>query len=126
MENKQMLMALIELLLKSENPNTDSKESNTDPFIGKKVILRCDRSGVYFGTLIWRTAIRGRLENARRLWSWEGALDTFDLASKGTSEPKECKFSTVVELSEQPDVLDFILCSEKAVMSLESVSAWEK
>lgn len=39
--------------------------------IGKKVIIRGDRSGVEYGTLV---AYKGRevtLHNARRIWFWD-------------------------------------------------------
>ncbi len=41
--------------------------------INKKVIIRGDRSGVEFGTLVARVGREVTLHNARRLWYWDGA-----------------------------------------------------
>ena len=37
-------------------------------FIGKKVIVRGDRSGVFFGTLAAKDGQEVKLEKCRRLW----------------------------------------------------------
>ena len=41
--------------------------------IGKKVIIRGDRSGVEFGTLVAQNGREVTLKNARRIWYWSGA-----------------------------------------------------
>lgn len=41
--------------------------------IGKKVIIRGDRSGVEFGTLVAHDGQEVTLHNARRIWYWAGA-----------------------------------------------------
>lgn len=38
--------------------------------INKKVIIRGDRSGVVFGTLVSQNGQEVTLHNARRLWYW--------------------------------------------------------
>lgn len=40
--------------------------------IGKKVIIRGDRSGVEFGTLVAYKGNEVTLRNARRIWYWDG------------------------------------------------------
>lgn len=54
--------------------------------IGKFVVVRTINAGVHFGTLVevinenYQTI---RLENARRLWQWSGALSLSEVAMKG-------------------------------------------
>ena len=42
--------------------------------IGKKVIIRGDRSGVEFGELVEQNCSVVTLNNARCLWYWAGVL----------------------------------------------------
>lgn len=51
--------------------------------IGKNVLIRTTSAGVHFGTLISRKGQEVHLKNARRLWSWQGALSLSEVASKG-------------------------------------------
>lgn len=44
----------------------------TNEMMGKKVIVRGDRSGVFFGTLVGKDGREVKLENCRRLWYWDG------------------------------------------------------
>jgi uncharacterized protein DUF6948 len=50
---------------------------------GTKVIVRTYSAGVHFGTLEDREGQEIHLKNARRLWSWNGALSLSEVASKG-------------------------------------------
>lgn len=54
-------------------------------FIGKKVIVRGDRSGVFFGTLRERNGQEVVLADCRRLWYWDGAASISQLAVDGTT-----------------------------------------
>ena len=56
-------------------------------FIGKKVIVRGERSGVFFGTLAAKDGQEVKLEKCRRLWYWDGAASISQLAADGTSNP---------------------------------------
>ena len=51
--------------------------------IGKFVLIRTYSAGVHFGTLIERNGKEVLLKNARRLWSWNGALSLSEVAMKG-------------------------------------------
>ena len=62
----------------------------------KKVIVRGDRSGVFFGTLEMRNGREVKLSNCRRLWYWDGAASDFQLATNGVAAPRNCKFTVVV------------------------------
>jgi hypothetical protein len=50
---------------------------------GKFVLIRTFSAGVHFGTLIERNGKEVRLKDARRLWSWSGALSLSEIAMKG-------------------------------------------
>lgn len=50
---------------------------------GKKVLIRTTSAGVHFGTLISRKGQEVHLKNARRLWSWTGALSLSEIAANG-------------------------------------------
>lgn len=95
-------------------------------FIGKKVIVRGDRSGIFFGTLAEVEGREVKLLNCRRLWYWDGAASISQLAKDGTSRPENCKFTVIVNEIVIFDVIEVILCDEKAINSIEEVKEWKK
>lgn len=52
---------------------------------GDFVLVRTYSAGVHFGTLSERNGQEICLENARRLWSWNGALSLSEVAMKGVN-----------------------------------------
>lgn len=92
--------------------------------IGKKVIIRGDRSGVEFGTLVAHNGREVTLHDARRFWSWEGAASLSQLATDGTSKPEECKFTVRVKSITILDAIEIIPCTDKAIESIEGVKEW--
>ena len=52
---------------------------------GTKVLIRTYSAGVHFGTLESRNGQEVHLKNARRLWSWSGALSLSEVASTGVN-----------------------------------------
>ena len=92
----------------------------------KKVIIRGDRSGVFFGTLVERKGQEVKLANCRRLWFWDGAASISQLAVDGTTCPGNCKFTVVVSEIEILDVIEVIPCTDKAIKSIESVPVWKR
>ena len=95
-------------------------------FKGKKVIVRGDRSGVFFGTLAEKDGREVRLEKCRRIWYWNGAASISQLAVDGTSNPGGCKFTVTVDEIEILDAIEIIPCSEKAIKSIEGVKVWAR
>lgn len=95
-------------------------------FIGKKVIVRGDRSGVFFGTLKEKEGQEVVLANCRRLWYWEGAASISQLAAEGTTNPGGCKFTMSVDEIGILDAIEIIPCTENAVNSIEKVSVWKR
>lgn len=95
-------------------------------FIGKKVIVRGDRSGVFFGTLTEKDGREVRLENCRRIWYWEGAASISQLAVDGVSAPDNCKFTVTVDEIEILDAIEVVPCTDKAIESIERVREWKR
>lgn len=93
---------------------------------GIKVIVRGDRSGVFFGTLEERNRQEVTLSNCRRIWYWDGAASISQLAVDGTSKPEECKFTVTVPEIVILDAIEVIPCTNKAIKSIESVWVWKK
>lgn len=50
---------------------------------GTFVLIRTHSAGVHFGTLEEKEGQEVRLSNARRLWSWSGALSLSEIAMTG-------------------------------------------
>lgn len=94
-------------------------------YIGKIVIVRGDRSGLFFGTLASRVGQEVKLTDVRRLWYWDGAASDFQLAAEGVKAPKRCKFTMVISEIEILDAIEVLPCTEQAIKSLSSVAVWK-
>lgn len=92
--------------------------------IGKKCIVRCDRSGVFFGTLEEMEGQQARISNVRNIWWWEGAASVMQLAKEGTKQPNDCKFTVTVSEIVVKDVIQVIPCTEEAIANIEAVKSW--
>ncbi len=95
-------------------------------FIGKKVIVRGDRSGVFFGTLAEKEGTEVKLNNCRRIWYWDGAASISQLAVDGTTRPTNCKFTVTVDEIIITDAIEIIACTEKAADKIEKVAEWKR
>lgn len=93
--------------------------------IGKKVIIRGERSGVFFGMLKAKEGKEVTLENCQRLWFWSGAASISQLAMEGVKYPGECKFTVTVDEILITDAIEIIPCTEKAIESIEGVKEWK-
>lgn len=90
----------------------------------KKVIVRADRAGVFFGEIKERNGSEVVMTNVRRLWYWDGAASLSQLAVDGVSKPQNCKFTVTVEELVILGVIEIIPCTQKAIDSINSVEAW--
>ena len=81
--------------------------------IGKFVLVRTYSAGVHFGTLISQNGQEVHLSNAKRLWSWKGALSLSEIANKGLDIPNS-KISMPVEEIILPQATEIILVSKKS------------
>ena len=97
----------------------------TKEMMGKKVIVRGDDSGVFFGTLAERDGREVKLKKCRRLWYWEGAASISQLATDGTTKPQNCKFTVTVDEIVILDVIEIIPCTDTAADRIEGVKEWK-
>lgn len=95
-------------------------------FLNKKVIVRGDRSGLFFGTLVAKDGREVKLENCRRLWYWDGAASISQIALEGVKNPVECKFTVTVSEIIVLDAIEIILCTDTAIRNIEDVSVWKR
>lgn len=93
-------------------------------YIGKKCIIRCDRSGVFFGTIAEMEGQRARLTNVRNIWWWEGSASVMQLAIEGTKSPRGCKITVTVSEIVVTDVIQVIPCTAEAIANLEAIKPW--
>ena len=92
----------------------------------KKYIVRCDRSGVFYGEIESRNGQEVTIRNARCLWYWDGAASLLQLAKEGTTEPSNCKFTVYVDELTVVDAIEILPCTDKAADSIEGVSEWRR
>lgn len=90
------------------------------------VIVRSRDAGVFAGYLKSRDGAEVHLQNARRIWYWDGAATLSQLANNGTSKPNNCKFPAAVSEITVLGVCEIIQASEEAQQSIEGVAVWEQ
>lgn len=93
--------------------------------INKKVIVRGDRSGVFFGTLKEKIGQEVKLTDCRRLWYWSGAASLSQLAVEGVKNPNDCKFTVTVAEIAILDAIEIIPCTDKAIEVITSTREWK-
>lgn len=94
--------------------------------LNKKVIIRAEKAGVFFGTLKEKNGSEVTLTDCRRIWYWDGAASISQLAAEGTVKPKNCKFTVPVSEITVLGVIEIIPCSEQAIKSIEGVEKWKR
>lgn len=96
--------------------------------INKKVIIRSDRAGVFFGTLAEVEPCGDKytvqLTQCRRLWFWSGAASLSQMAVEGVKKPGRCKFTMTVDSLVIMGVIEVLPCTENAIANLTTVSTW--
>lgn len=90
---------------------------------GQKVLVRCDRAGVFFGTLADYDNGTAEIRGCRRIWYWNGAASLSELAVTGPRRSGN-KFSVTVESIVVAQVIEVIPCTDKAVKEIEAVEEW--
>ena len=89
-----------------------------------KVIIRADRSGVFFGELASRNGSEVELKDARRIWCWYGAASLSQLAVSGLDQKKSrvcVPLKSILIL----DAIEVIPCTEEAIANLEGAPEWK-
>ena len=110
--------------LTSKNIKNNTKEKLK--MENKKVIIRADRAGVFFGTLKEKDGSEVILTDCRRVWDWDGAASISQLAVDGTAKPYDCKFTVTVPEIVILGVIEIIPCTDKAIESIEGVKEWKR
>lgn len=95
-------------------------------YVGKKVIVRTNRAGVFFGTLVKADKTSATLSDVRKLWYWDGACAIEEIAENGVERPENCKFTVVIPEMQVNEWIQIIPCSTKAIKSIEGVKIWKK
>ena len=90
-----------------------------------KVIVRGDRSGVFFGNLKERNGQEVTLTDCRRVWYWSGAASISQIAAEGVKNPDECKFTMSVSEIIILDAIEIIPCTKEAIQNINSVKVWK-
>lgn len=98
----------------------------TKGMIGKEVIVRATQAGVFFGTLKEQDGDTVKLENARKLWYWQGAAAVEQIALEGVKHPDQCKFTVFVDELVIFGVNQVIPCSEKSANQLKEIDIWKR
>lgn len=95
--------------------------------INQKVVVRCNRAGVFYGTLtqIDKSNRIATIDHCRRLWYWDGAASLSQLATEGVKKPSNCKFTVYVPQMEVMEVIEIIPCTDEAIKSIEEVPVWK-
>lgn len=93
--------------------------------IGKYVIVRGDRSGVFAGELVSQSGQTVELKDCRRLWYWNGAASISQLAKEGVKKPRDCKFTVTVESIIILDAIEIIPATEMAETIIKAVPEWK-
>ena len=93
--------------------------------VGKYVIVRGDRSGVFAGVLVSQEGQKVVLKDCRRLWYWEGAASISQIAKDGVKKPLACKFTVTVDNIVILDAIEIIPTTEKAEAIIKAVPEWK-
>jgi hypothetical protein len=95
-----------------------------EQFIGKRCVVRGNRSGVFYGTIRSINGQSVEMTQARKLWFWAGANAVEQIAVDGVIRPNECKFTVTVQNLLISDMAQLLQCTEKAIESIDSVKEW--
>lgn len=93
--------------------------------IGKYVVVRGDRSGVFAGVLESQEGQKVVLRNVRRLWRWYGATECLQIATEGVKRPKDCRFTLVADSITILDAIEIIPTTAEAEANIKAVPVWK-
>jgi len=127
---EQLLIKVLEMLVSSESGAKIEPCSNAAPVhsldnihVGEYVLIRTYSAGVHFGRLIQRQGKEALLDEARRIWDWEGA---FTLSKVATSGIGNGKLSTRVDGFIATEVIEVLPLSGKSKENLYGISDHEQ
>ena len=91
-------------------------------YIGKKVLIRANGAGVYFGTLEKMEGNRVKVANVRNIWRWTGASCLSQIANEGVTGDM---IGPVVSSMVINNVLQVMPLTEAAIANLENQPEWK-
>ncbi len=91
-------------------------------YIGKKVLIRANGAGVYFGTLERMEGNQVKVANVRNIWRWTGASCLSQIANDGVTGNK---IGPVVSSMVINNVLQVMPLTEAAIENLENQPEWK-
>jgi hypothetical protein len=95
----------------------------------KYSVIRCDRSGVFFGIIgelsgpVGQTAT---ITDVRNLHYWDGAASLLQLAHEGVKRPDACSFTMTVPSITVTDVIQIVPCTPAAEACIKAVKDWKQ
>ena len=93
--------------------------------IGKYVIVRGDRSGVFAGELVSQEGQKVILKECRRLWYWNGAASISQIAKEGVKKSSTCKFTVTVDEICILDAIEVSPTTAEAEANIKAVQEWK-
>lgn len=96
---------------------------NYENYLNKKVIVRANGAGVFYGTLKEKEGNEVVLTEARRIYYWKGASECIELAEKGCAADSRITRPATEILIE--NVLEIHPCSEEAIHTIDAIRPWQ-
>lgn len=93
---------------------------------GKYCVIRGRGFGVFAGTVKEVDDTCVLVENARRLWYWDGAASVSQIAMEGVTAPQNCKFSMAVDSIVLRDWIEIIPTTAAAQKVVKEVKVWKQ
>ena len=95
-----------------------------DKLIGKYVIVRADKPGVFFGKLIHRDGQEVLMQNARKIFRWEGAGSVEQIACDGVSA-EGSKITCEIEQMLIFGADQILPCAAASIANLKAQKPWK-
>ena len=93
--------------------------------LGKKYLVRCKDSGVFFGTVVAVEGQTAKIEDIRKVYEWHGANCLEQLSQEGTKKGHQCRL-TMKATNIVMDAIQFLPCNENAIELLEAIKEWKE
>lgn len=116
--NDLTLGELKEIASLFSNQNIRDNSSN-HPMIGKHCVIRTYSAGIHIGTIKAIDGMEVLLENAFRLWYWEGAFTLTKVAKSGVSS--KSRRSEEIDEIYLTQVIEFIPTTDEARKTYEKL-----
>jgi hypothetical protein len=96
----------------------------TEKILNKICIVRGDRSGVYFGKIVYFNNKEAVIEECRQIHYWDGACSCIDLATIGSTKIGSCRITRKVDSITITDVISVIPMTKDAIKILSEAKTW--